>query len=105
MVRNMIRRSGMLALVLALALAGSAPAAALDFGFGGRNLDGWHAVWNWLGSVMGWGEQEASGNSGGITAVYEGENAGFDPNGAPQPTTSSCTEGEENCGIDPNGVR
>jgi hypothetical protein len=66
MLRNMIRRSGMLALVLALALAGTAPAAALDFG--GRNLDGWHTVWNWLTDVLGWGG-EAAGNSGGPKAV------------------------------------
>lgn len=103
MVRNMIRRSGMLALVLALALAGTSPAAALGFDFGGRDLDGWHAVWNWFAGVMGWGE-ETSGNSGGITSVYEGENAGIDPNGTPVPTSMSCGEGpDENCGIDPNG--
>lgn len=94
MVRNMIRRSGMLALVLALALAGTAPAAALDFG--GRNLDGWHAVWNWLTGVLGW-DGEAAGNSGGLTSVYEGEGAGSDPFGQPQPTAvsvcPSCEEG------------
>jgi hypothetical protein len=91
MLRNMIRRSGMLALVLALALAGTAPAVALDFG--GRNLDGWHTVWNWLTDVLGWGD-EASGNSGGLKTVYEGENAGFDPNGNPLPTGTSQTGGE-----------
>lgn len=85
MLRNMIRRSGMLALVLALALAGTAPAAALDFG--GRNLDGWHTVWNWLTDVFGWGD-EASGNSGGLTSVYEGEGMGTDPFGQPQPTAA-----------------
>jgi len=94
MVRNWIRRSGMLALVLALALAGTAPAAALDFG--GRDLDGWHAVWNWLADVMGW-DGEVAGNSGGFTPVYEGEGAGSDPFGQPQPTAASvcpsCEEG------------
>lgn len=85
MLRNSIRRSGMLALVLALALAGTAPAAALGFDFGGRNLDGWHAVWNWLTDVFGWGD-EAAGNSGGLTSVYENEGAGLDPWGQPQPT-------------------
>ena len=85
MLRNMIRRSGMLALVLALALAGAAPAAALDFG--GRNLDGWHTVWNWLTDVLGW-DDEAAGNSGGFTSVYENEGAGVDPFGQPQPTAT-----------------
>lgn len=88
MLRNMLRRSGMLALVLALALAGTAPVAALDFG--GRDLDGWHAVWNWLMDALGWGD-EAAGNSGGLKAVYEGEGAGFDPNGNPVPAvTQAC---------------
>ncbi|HET9225764.1 MAG TPA: hypothetical protein VFR31_03795 [Thermoanaerobaculia bacterium] len=104
MLRNIIRRSGMLALVLALALAGAAPAAALDFG--GRNLDGWHAIWNWFMGVMGWEEREASGNSGGMMSVYENECVGIDPNGCPVATTVlSCSAGEENCGIDPNGMR
>jgi hypothetical protein len=101
MLRNMIRRSGMLALVLALALAGAAPAAALDFG--GRNLDGWHTVWNWLTDVFGWGD-EASGNSGGLTSVYENEGAGVDPNGEPTASTT-CPTCEEGPGIDPNGLR
>ena len=83
MLRNLLRRSGMLALVLALALAGTAPVAALDFG--GRDLDGWHAVWNWVMNVLGWGD-EAAGNSGGLTPVYEMEGAGVDPFGNPQPT-------------------
>jgi hypothetical protein len=91
MLRNMIRRSGMLALVLALALAGTAPAVALDFGV--RNLDGWHAAWNWLTDVLGWGD-ETAGNSGGYTPVYEMENAGFDPNGNPLPTGTLPTGGE-----------
>lgn len=94
MLRNMIRRSGMLALVLALALAGTVPAAALDFG--GRNLDGWHTVWNWLTDVLGWGD-EAAGNSGGLSSVYENEGSGIDPWGTPQPTDISvcprCEEG------------
>ena len=85
MLRNMIRRSGMLALVLALALAGTAPAVALDSG--GRNFDGWHTVWNWLTDVFGWGD-EAAGNSGGLTSVYEKEGAGVDPFG--QPAATSC---------------
>jgi hypothetical protein len=75
----------MLALVLALALAGTAPAAALGFDLGGRNLDGWHAAWNWLMDVFGWGD-EAAGNSGGLSSVYEREGAGADPWGQPQPT-------------------
>ena len=87
MLRNMIRRSGMLALVLALALAGTAPAAAIDFG--GRDLDGWHMVWNWLTDVFGWGGGETAGNSGGFTPVYENEGAGVDPFG--QPTATSCS--------------
>ena|SRR5687768_12698407 len=102
MLRNMIRRSGMLALVLALALAGTAPAAALDFG--GRNLDGWHTVWNWLTDVFGWGD-EASGNSGGPTSVYEyvtEEGPGVDPNGQPNGVCPPCEEG---AGVDPNGLR
>jgi hypothetical protein len=91
MLRNMIRRSGMLALVLALALAGSAPAAAMDFG--GRNLDdGWHTVWSWLTDVLGWGD-EAAGNPGGLSSVYENEGAGYDPLGAPVPTGTAPTEG------------
>lgn len=94
MLRNMIRISGMLALVLALALAGTAPAAALDFG--GRNLDGWNTVWSWLNDLFGWGD-EAGGSSGGLTSVYEGEGAGSDPFGQPQPTAApvcpSCEEG------------
>lgn len=91
MVRNWIRRSGMLALVLALALAGTAPAAALDFG--GRDLDGWHAVWNWFAGVLGW-DGEAAGSSGGLSSVYEGENAGLDPNGNPLPNGTLQTGGE-----------
>jgi hypothetical protein len=97
MLRNMIRRSGMLALVLALALAGTAPAVALDFG--GRNLDGWHTVWNWLTDVFGWGD-EASGNSGGLSVVYEMEGAGMDPLGTPQPTGTAPTEG-----VGPDGAQ
>ena len=85
MLRNMLRRSGMLALVLALALAGTAPVAALDFG--GRDLDGWHAVWNWVMDVLGRGD-EAAGNSGGLTSVYEGEGTGIDPWG--QPLLTEC---------------
>ena len=104
MLRNMIRLSGMLALVLALALAGTAPAAALDFG--GRNLDGWQTVLTWLTDVFGWGD-EAAGNSGGPTSVYENsseEGIGIDPNG--QPTTKTmCPTCEEGIGIDPNGLR
>lgn len=84
MLRNMIRRSGMLALVLALALVGTVPAAALDFG--GRNLDDWHGVWNWLMDVFGWGDEAAAGNSGGFSTVFENEGAGMDPFGTPQPT-------------------
>lgn len=104
MLRNMIRRSGMLALVLALALAGAAPAAALDFG--GRNLDGWHTVWNWLTDVLGWGG-EAVGNSGGPKAVYDNsseEGIGIDPNGQPK-VNSVCPTCEEGIGIDPNGIQ
>ena len=100
MLRNMIRRSGMLALVLALALAGTAPAAAIDFG--GRDLDGWHMVWNWLTDVFGWGG-EAAGNSGGFTPVYENEGAGLEPNGDPQPNGSAPTV-DEGAGLEPNGV-
>ena len=96
MLRKMIRRSGMLALVLALALAGTAPAAALDFG--GRDLDGWHDVWNWLASVLGWGD-EAAGNSGGLKTVYEGEGSGIDPWGLPLPAVTqgcpTCDQGPE----------
>jgi hypothetical protein len=91
----------MLALVLALALAATAPAAALDFG--GRDLGGWHAVWNWLTDVFGWGD-EAAGNSGGVSSVYEGEGAGLDPFGQPQPTAIPvCPICEEGAGLDPNG--
>lgn len=100
MLRNMIRRSGMLALVLALALAGTAPAAALDSG--GRNLDGWHAVWNWLAGVLGW-DGEAAGNSGGLTSVYEGDGIGIDPNGSPAPTSVPIGTPDDGIGIDPNG--
>lgn len=100
MLRNMIRRSGMLALVLALALAGTVPAAALDFG--GRNLDGWQTVLNWLTDVFGWSD-EAAGNSGGPTSVYENEGAGIDPNGQPTVNGVICTGCDEGAGIDPNG--
>ena len=96
MLRKMIRYSGMLALVLALALAGTVPAAALDFG--GRNLDGWHGVWNWLMDALGWGG-EAAGNSGGLTPVYEMEGAGVDPFGQPLPTAATgcptCDQGPD----------
>lgn len=101
MLRNSIRRSGMLALVLALALAGTAPAVALDLDFGGRDLGGWHAVWNWLSDVFGWGD-EAAGNSGGLSSVYEREGSGIDPWGQPQ-ATSVCPTCEGGGGIDPNG--
>jgi len=97
----MIRRSGMLALVLALALAGTAPAVALDLG--GRNLDGWHTVWSWLTDVFGWGD-EAAGNSGGFTSIYENEGIEIDPNGDSTPT-GTCPTCEEGIGIDPNGLR
>lgn len=100
MLRNTLRRSGMLALVLALALAGTAPAAALDFG--GRNLDGWHMVWNWLSDVFGWTDEAAGGNSGGLSVVYENEGAGVDPNG--QPTITSDPGTDEGPGVDPNGL-
>ena len=101
MLRNMIRRSGMLALVLALALAGTAPAAALDFG--GRNLDGWNTVlMDWLSDVFGWGD-EASGNSGGVKSVYENEGAGIDPNGQPTVNGALCPGCDDGAGIDPNG--
>jgi hypothetical protein len=90
MLRNMIRRSGMLALVLALALAGAAPAVALDFG--GRNLDGWHTVWTWLTDVFGWGD-EASGSSGGLRPVYEREGAGSDPFGLTVTACPTCEQG------------
>lgn len=101
MLRKMIRRSGMLALVLALALAGTAPAAALDFG--GRNLDEWHGVWNWLMDVFGWGG-EADGNSGGFSTVYENEGAGLEPNGSPQPT-GTAPDPDEGAGLEPNGAQ
>jgi len=93
MLRNMIRRSGMLALVLALALAGTVPAAALDFG--GRSLDGWHTVWSWFTDVFGWGGDEAAGNSGGFTPVYEREGAGLDPWGLPAATICRTCAGTE----------
>lgn len=99
MLRNMLRRSGMLALVLALALAGTAPAAALDFG--GRNLDGWHGVWNRLMDMFGWGE--AAGSSGGLSSVYENEGAGLEPNGSPQPT-GTVPDPDEGAGLEPNGA-
>jgi len=102
MLRNMIRRSGMLALVLALALAGTAPVAALDFG--GRNLDGWNTVLNWLSDVFGWGD-EAAGNSGEPRAVYENEGAGLEPNGNPTINGPCMTCGDEGAGLEPNGSR
>lgn len=98
MLRNTIRRSGMLALVLALALAGTAPAAALDFG--GRNLDGWHTVWSWLTDVFGWDGE--AGSSGGLSAVYEMEGAGLEPNGEPQPAGAAPIV-DEGAGLEPNG--
>jgi hypothetical protein len=102
MLRKTIRRSGMLALVLALALAGTVPAAAMDFGFGGRNLDGWHAVWNYVMGFFGWGDESSSaaGNSEGLTGVYERSGAGFDPNGNPIPVDPGTNAG---AGFDPNG--
>ena len=67
MLRNMIRRSGMLALVLALALAGTAPAVALDSG--GRNFDGWHTVWNWVqGGLLGF-SVDRSVSSGLVASI------------------------------------
>ena len=101
MLRKTIRRSGMLALVLALALAGTVPAAAADFG--GRNLDGWQAVWSWFTGLFGWGDDAASteGNSGGLKGVYEMEGGGFDPNGNPLPQDP---DPEEGGGFDPNGA-
>ena len=99
MLRNMIRRSGMLALVLALALAGTAPVAAMDFG--GRNLDGWNTVLTWLTDVFGWGD-EAAGNSGGLTSVYEMEGSGLEPNGNSTPN-AACMTCEEGAGLEPNG--
>ncbi len=101
MLCNMIRRSGMLALVLALALAGAAPAAALDFG--GRNLDGWHTVWSWFTDVFGWSD-EASGNSGGFTSVYERAGSGLEPNGDPEPT-GACPTCDAGSGLEPNGIQ
>lgn len=104
MFRNMIRRSGMLALVLALALAGTPPAAAL--GFGGGSLDGWHAVWNWLAGVLGWDDEAGTeGSSGGLTGIWEQdeEGGGFDPNGNPIPQGIP-PGSEEGGGFDPNGL-
>lgn len=98
MLRKMIRRGGMLALVLALALAGTAPAAALDFS--GRNLDRLQTVWSWLTDLLGW-DGEAGGASGGLASVHENEGIGIDPNG--KPTASECPSCEEGVGIDPNG--
>jgi hypothetical protein len=102
MLRKMIRRSGMLALVLALALAGAAPAAAME---GGRNLGGWDSVWDWFAELfdLGWG---SGGNSGGLTPVFEMEGAGFDPNGTPHPNVipGGTVNINEGAGFDPNGV-
>ncbi len=100
--RNMIRRSGMLALVLALALAGTAPAVARDFG--GRNLDGWHTVWSWLTDVFGWGD-ESSGSSGGFTPVYERAGSGLEPNGGEPTVAGDCPTCEAGSGLEPNGLR
>lgn len=93
MLRKTIRRSGMLALVLALALAGTVPASATDFG--GRNLDRWHSVWEFVMSLFGWdGDPDAGG-------VWEQTTPGFDPNGDPQPQGTGGVDVTP--GFDPNG--
>lgn len=102
MLRKTVRLSGMLALVLALALAGAAPVAAQ--GLSGPNPDGWHAVWNWLMGLVGWGgESGSTETSGGLTGTWERTTTGYDPNGLP--TTQGCESGEVTCGYDPNGAR
>jgi hypothetical protein len=100
MLRKTIRLSG--ALVLALALAGAAPAAALDMG--GRNLGVWDTVWNWVAGLFGPSDQGSDGNSGSLTRIWEGSTTGFDPNGQPLPQGGNiCEVGETTCGFDPNG--
>jgi hypothetical protein len=98
MLRKTVRLSGMLALVLALALAGVAPAAAQ--GFSGRNPDGWHEVWSWLMGLVGWGGEP----SGGLTGAWEKTGPGFDPNGQPLPQDGTGPSQDTGPGFDPNGL-
>ena len=104
MLRKTIRLSGMLALVLALALAGAAPAAAADYG--GRNLDVWDTVWNWMTGLFSLRDQGSDRSSGSLTPIWEGSTMGFDPNGQPVLQGGSTCEvkGETTCGFDPNGA-
>lgn len=100
MLRKTIRLSG--ALVLALALAGAAPAAAL--GMGGQNLGVWDTVWNWVAGLFGPGDQGSDEDSGSLTRIWEESTTGFDPNGQVTPNgASTCEVGESTCGFDPNG--
>jgi hypothetical protein len=102
MLRKTLRRCGVLALLLVLALAGAAPASAAEIG-------GLHRVWSWLSGLFdlaGWGLDPegaaldtAGGNSGDLDRIWEMEGPGYDPNGTPQPTPN------EGPGYDPNGIR
>lgn len=95
MLRKTVRRCGMLALVLALALAGAAPVAADEIG--GSRIGIWSSVWDWLSDMFGFSapQEDTAGNTGGLRGIWEQEGAGFDPNGNPLPT--------EGPGFDPNG--
>ncbi|MES1242599.1 MAG: hypothetical protein ABUT39_13375 [Acidobacteriota bacterium] len=104
MLRNTIRRGGItLALLLALGLGliGATPAAAQGF----RSDSAWEAAWHWLAGLFGLTvdqNQPASGNEGGLSRIWDMEGPGFDPNGAPVPSSHSSGT-EEGPGFDPNG--
>lgn len=95
MLRKTLRRCGMLALVLALALAAAAPVAADEIG-GSTRVGIWSSVWDWLADAFGFSapQDDSAGNTG-LRGIFEQEGAGFDPNGNPKPT--------EGAGFDPNG--
>lgn len=102
MLRKTIRRSGALILMLALALAGAAPAAAMDMN--GRNLGVWDSVWNWVTGLFALRNQGSDGGSGSLPGIWERATTGFDPNGPPV-LQGGCEGGDATCGFDPNGVR
>lgn len=96
MLRKTIRRCGMLALVMALALAGVAPAAAHEIG--GSRIGSLDGVWGWLADLFGFSTPQGSddaGNTATMRGIWAQEGPGFDPNGQPKPN--------EGPGFDPNG--
>ncbi len=78
----MLRRVGLLALVLALTLLASGAAQAMPLA-GSARVSESHGVverfWDWIGSLFRFGGP----SSGQVKSVWEGEGSHADPNGHP----------------------